>query len=519
MWSINSNRVFMSPQQEKEFYTPIIYDVTLKNVHDAFKNIWSPNHRLLVVTGNAKLTDRNPETKISNIYHESMQTVVSKPVDVKSVVFPYFPEPKKEGRITQKKRIPDIGIVQVDFRNGVRLNLKKTDFKANQVLINLSFGQGKSREPLNKPGLALLTENVINESGLGALTKDELKRAMTGKNTDVTFSIEEDRFLFKGETVSNEVALLFQLLYAHIIDPGFRKDAYELSLKRYRQEYNALSKSIDGAMPLSGNRFLAGGDHRFGLPNDETIRKLTLDDINSWISPFIGNNDLEVSVDVDVDSVIQLTARYFGSLTLRPITYPQKSLKLPVFAVGQSRTISVPTRISKGLIIVAFPTEDIWNISRTRRLSILSDIISDRLREQIREKMGSAYSTFAFNKPSKAYPGYGVLQAMAYVDPDESDIIVKEIKKIASSLAKDGVTQDELYRAKEPTLTSIKDMFRKNRYWLDTVLTGSKTHPEKIEWSRTILKDYTSITKERVSNIAKTYLVNNKAAAIIIKPK
>jgi len=521
IWSLNSNRVFMSPQQEKELYTPIINAVTLEDVHDAFKDIWAPEHRLLLVTGNAKLIDKNPETKILNTYQKSIQTAVSKPAEEKSLVFPYLPDPNKKGRITQTKKIPDLEIIQVDFRNGVRLNLKKTDFEANQVLINLSFGQGKSCEPLNKPGLALLTENVINESGLGTLTKDELKWAMAGKNTHVTFSIDEDRFLFKGETVSNEVSLLFQLLYAHIMDPGFRKDAYELSMKRYRQKYMELSKSIEGAMTLSGNRFLAGGDHRFGLPDDETFMKLTLDEIKSWISPFIGNNDIEVSVvgDVDIDSIIQLTAKYFGSLTLHPTVNTQKELKPPVFPVGQSQTLSVQTKILKGLIIVAYPTKDIWDINLTRRLSILSDIISDRLREQIREKLGSAYSTFAFNRPSKAYPGYGVFQSMAYIDPSESDMIIREVKKIVSNIAKNGVTQDELKRAKEPTLTSIKDMFRKNGYWLDTVLSGSEIHPQKIDWSRTILKDYASITKEGVSNIAKKYLVNDKSATIIIKPQ
>jgi len=473
VWSLNSNRVFLSPQQEKELYAPTINAVTLADVHDAFKDIWVTKHRLLLVTGNAKLIDKHPETKILNTYRKSMQTAVSKPAEEKSYVFPYLPDPDKEGRIVQTKKIPDLEIVQVDFRNGVRLNLKKTDFEANQVLINLSFGQGKSCEPINKPGLALLTENVINESGLGSLTRDEIKWAMAGKNTHVTFSIDENRFLFKGETVSNEVSLLFQLLYAHIMDPGFREDAYELSLKRYRQKYMELSRSIEGAMAISGSRFLAGGDYRFGLPDDETLNKLTLEDIKSWIRPFIVNNDIEVSVVgvIDIDSIIQLAAQYFGSLTLHPTVNTQKELRLPVFPAGQSQTLSVRTKILKGLIIVAYPTEDIWDINRTRRLSILSDIVSDRLREQIRETLGSAYSTFAFNRPSKAYPGYGVFQAMAYIDPNESDMIIKEVKKIVSNIAKNGVTQDELKRAKEPTLTSIKDMVRKNSYWLDTVLT------------------------------------------------
>ncbi len=521
IWSLNSDRVFMSPRQEKELFTPIINSVTLKNIHDAFKDIWAPEHRLLLVTGNAKLLGKNSKSRILDTYNESMRVAVSRPVEEKAVIFPYLPEPEKEGRMIRTKKISDLDITQVDFKNGVRLNLKKTDFKANQVLINLTFGRGKFSEPLNKPGLALLTENVINESGLGTLTKDELDWAMAGKNTYVVFSVGEDRFVYSGGTVSGEVSLLFQLLYAHIVDPGFRKDAHELSLKRFSQKYKALSRSIDGAMTLSGRRFLAGGDNRFGYPDYENFKKLTLDDVKSWIVPSIKENDIEISVvgDFDIDSTIQLTAKYFGNLFLNPIVNTQKEFNLPVFPVGQSRTISVQTKIPKGLVIVAYPTEDIWDINMTRRLSILSEVVSDRLREQIRETLGSAYSTFAFNRPSRAYPGYGVLEAMAYIGPEESGMIVKEVKKIVSNIAKDGVTQDELSRAKEPTLTSIKDMLRKNSYWLNTVLTGSEIYPQQLDWSRTILKDYDSITKETVSNIAKKYLNNDTAATIIVKPQ
>jgi zinc protease len=62
-------------------------------------------------------------------------------------------------------------------------------------------------------------------------------------------------------------------------------------------------------------------------------------------------------------------------------------------------------------------------------------------------------------------------------------------------------------------------MMRKNNYWLNTVLTGSKKYPQQLDWGRTILKDYASITKEEVSYIAKKYLDNGKAATIIVKPK
>ena len=519
--SLNTNRVFMSPRQEKELYTPIINDVTLKDVHKIFKNIWASEHRLLLVTGNAKLLDKNPEKEILDSYNESLRVAVTKPAAEKAVVFPYLSKPETKARIIRAKTIQDLGITQVDFSNGVRLNLKKTDFKADQVLISVGFGRGRSTEPPNLPGLALLTENIINESGLGALEKDELERALAGRNTSVVFHVDENRFSFDGETVSSEISLLFQLLYAHMVDPGFRKEAYDLSLRRFSQKYKALSRSIDGAMVVFGRRFLAGGDSRFGLPDDDTYQKLTLEEVKSWIKPLMGNDDIEISVvgDFDIDAVTRLTALYFGSLPLHRIhDKPEESKRLK-FPSGRLQTISVQTKIPKGMIVVAYPTEDIWNISRTRRLSLLSEIISDRLRVKIREKLGAAYSTFAFNRPSRAYPGYGVLQARVYIDPQKSGIIIKAVKETVSSIAENGVTQDELNRAQKPILTSIKDMLQKNHYWLETVLSGSKIHPMQIQWSRSILKDYAAITKEMETNIAKKYLKNDLAATIIVKPQ
>jgi zinc protease len=107
---------------------------------------------------------------------------------------------------------------------------------------------------------------------------------------------------------------------------------------------------------------------------------------------------------------------------------------------------------------------------------------------------------------------------MVHVDPAEADMVVSAVKQLISDLAAGDIPQSELSRAVEPTLTSIKDMKRKNGYWLNTVLAGSEQHPQQLEWSRTIVPDYASITKEEIMAIAKQYLDNRKAAVIIVKP-
>jgi len=522
MGSLNADRVFMSPLQERELFEPVINSLTIKDLHDAFRQTWSVDHRLIMITGNAVLSNKgkDPKHQVLAVYNRSQKVKVSKQADFKPVQFPYLPEPSKKGRIVRQSKISELGIVQIDFENGVRLNLKKTDFEANEVLVKLSFGLGRSAEPGARSGLATLSMKVINESGLGTLEKEEIERALAGKSTTLNFGIGDDRFYFKGKTVPAEVLLLFQILYAHLIDPGFREDAYTISMERFKQRYQKLSSSIDGAMVLTGKRFLAGGDPRFGLPDYEQFKNLTLDHVRSWFNSSLKTEDIEVSIvgDIDVEFVVQTASKYIGNLPQKGCAEAAKTARLPEFPVQQSLQVPVETEIGKGLVVVAYPTEDLWDIYRTRRFAVLADIVSERLREQIREKLGSAYSTYAFNHPSRAYPGYGVFQIMVHVDPAEADMVVDAVKQLISDLTTGDITQNELSRAVLPTLTSIKDMKRKNGYWLNTVLNGSEQHPQQLEWSRTITPDYASITKAEIATIAKQYLDNRKAATIIVKP-
>jgi len=63
-----------------------------------------------------------------------------------------------------------------------------------------------------------------------------------------------------------------------------------------------------------------------------------------------------------------------------------------------------------------------------------------------------------------------------------------------------------------PVLTGIKDFRKTNEYWMNHVLKGSKRHPVQLDWSRTMMEDYTLIKADEISEFAKKYLDNAKAA-------
>lgn len=520
---INSDQVFMSPEQTLDLYLPTIERLTPESVHEAFKETWSQNHRLVLVTGNAVIANNNdvqPETYILRVFNQSQNLEVSRPEEMAEVKFPYLPEPQNFGKIAKKKEISDLGIVCIDFENGVRLNYKQTDFKDNEILVNLSFGPGEAGEPRNKPGLSELSGDVINESGTGTLNRHALNRALAGKNTSVVFDVDEDDFEFNGETVPDEIPLMFQLLRAHLLDSAFRHEAFELAMKRYRLSYLQKKRSVEGILKIKGGLFLAGGDQRFGLPDYNVVKNTTLDDISSWVGNAIKNSPLEISVvgDFDPEILVENVLKYLGNLPLRKPEAKKRPSGLE-FPADESLKLSAKTEIPKSIVLIAYPTDDFWNIHNTRRLSVLGIIVSERLRVRIREDLGASYSPYAYNLPSKAYPGYGVFRIVVPADPNQTEKLVNAIKDIIAQLNKEVVPKNELIRALKPTLTSIEEMRQKNNYWLKNVLTDCEEHPEQLDWARTIISDYSSITSDEVWEMSKTYLRDNRAAKIIVLPE
>jgi zinc protease len=521
--SLSQNRVIQSPAQEKARMSPLIEAVTLEEIHQAFKENWPDSHRLVLVTGNLDLKPSSTNAATSLIrdsYLSAASTVVYPPEAKAIATFPYLPEPQEMGTIASREVLEDLGITRVRFGNGIRVNLKRTDYKTNQVLANLIFGHGKSAEPIDLPGLSLLAEATINESGLGAMDTDQLERALAGSSTNLQFGITENYFKYVIKSVTYEMDLLFQLLRAHLMDPGFREDAMLLARERLRQNYQTYSRSIEGMMQIKGLTLLAGGDHRFGMPPFENIRAIDLDDIRNWIKPQLNNAPLELSVvgDIDEHEVIQLAMRYLGTLPDRGEDDGIHRADLPYLPTGTLNRIDVETQIPKALVVAAWQTEDFWNINRTRRLSVLADVFSERLRQRIREKLGASYSPYAFNRASRAYAGYGVFQAHVNVAPDQTDNVLNEVKAIAEDLILNGVTVDELNRAIDPILTSIKAFRQTNEYWLNSVMTGSSRAPQQFEWARSFVEDYGAVTKEELAALTATYLTDDRSAAIIIQP-
>jgi zinc protease len=506
---LSSHRVYQSPHQEKALYGPILKDLTREQINSAFRRVWRHDSRLVSVTGDARL-EGDHRALLMKAYESLQEEKIERLTTEKKKKFPYLSVVPTAAGQPRSIKYEQIGVERVVFENGLVVNLKQTDFRENVFQVVASFGAGKQSEPA--PGMAMIAEDTVNLSGTGTMTQAEVEQLLAGTSVNLRFRIGETALSWVGGGLVKDKELLIQLLHTALFDPGLRETRFALAMENAQALYLKKERDIEGAMALHITPFLAGGNVHFGLVPWESVKRITYEQLRQWMQASLVPRDLELTVvgDFQRDEILALFATYFSGVPLQapaPLFGP-----VIAFPEGGTREVIVDTSIDKALLTVAWPTDDFWDIGRTRRLHVLAAILEDRVRKIVREDLGAAYSPSVTSYSSRVYPGYGYLIAQVLVRPGDEGRILERIKKIAAEMGNNGITQEELQRGKQPTLTSINDTIRSNGYWLSSVLTLSSRHPQQLGWPTTIVADFSAITKEEVEGLATRYLDNRRAA-------
>lgn len=512
-----------TPAADLALLGPALEKITIEECHEALKADWSSSGgRMVGVFGNTRLGDgsaASASAAVQAAYAAAEAKDVSAPAERADTPWAYE-DFGPTGKIAERREVADLGVTQIVFANGARLNLKRTDFAAGAVSLRARVGVGQLTEPRDQPGLAFFGGAAFTAGGLGKHSADDLRRILAGRNVGVGLQIDDDALVFSGETTPADLTLELQLLAASIADPGYRPEAQLLARRQMEPFYARLATQPQGPLNLEVQRLLASGDPRFGLPKKEEAAARTLDELRAWLAPQLASGAIELSLVGDFDPVaaIAAAAATIGALPARQPKPALEELRQVKTAPAGEHTLTYQGSIAKELLSVYWPTTDNRDIHRTRRLAVLASILDNRLIKTVREEIGGSYSPSAGSAPSDTFRDYGFIVAQVLLNPDDLSRVQPAVLEAAADLATHGVTDDELARARQPILTSLRETERRNAYWLGAVLSSSQEQPERLDWARTRYSDHEAITKAELDALAAQYLAPSRAIQFVIKP-
>jgi predicted Zn-dependent peptidase len=148
-------------------------------------------------------------------------------------------------------------------------------------------------------------------------------------------------------------------------------------------------------------------------------------------------------------------------------------------------------------------------------LSILSSALgggmSSRLFQEIREKRGLAYSTYAY---SQQFAGSGVLSFYVGCKPNKAKEAIKIIQSILYDVAENGLTSDEISRAKGAVSGSLVLSQEDTGSRMTRIGKSELVYGQVLSFDE-ILREISSVTPGQIKEIARQSLPTSPTLALV----
>ena len=130
--AVADRSIFTTPELNLALYSSVLDQVTVDDCLHALREAWAVPHRYVSVIGNAEIEGEASE-RIAAVFEASGEVAVEPPPAIETVAFAYTSF-GPAGAVVSREWVEDLDVTLVTFANGVRLNLKQTDFEAGRIL-------------------------------------------------------------------------------------------------------------------------------------------------------------------------------------------------------------------------------------------------------------------------------------------------------------------------------------------------------------------------------------------------
>lgn len=470
-----------------------------------FRRAWSKHAPHVFVATNPTFKVSNRE--IADALNASRAATVQPPSEASAVTFSYT-DFGPAGSSTHERYLADLDVHQTEFTNGVCLNFKATDFDANSLSVCVRVGLGKLSQPVDRPGLDLLANQMVPYGGLKRHSFEEIQDLLTGHIVAGSFYVTTDAFEFRARCAREDLLLCLQTITAQLTDSAYRPESRRQVDAALGSMYGNLAASPGGPIAVHSQRIVTGGDRRFGIATPDEVSARTIQELKDWIEPEFKSGAIELSIvgDGAWEEAKTAVAQTLGALPQRKA--PSRRPNAPIRFSKPTKPMYVyttPRHLAQVALAWLCPVPDVTDIHQERRCRLLAELVGARLHTRLRDELGAVYSCSVEFEQFDGLPTYSYFNLYTEVAPEHAQQAARLLKEELNNLRKQSLTDDEFERAKRPFLRHRDEDLRDNAYWTFTVLRDAQERPERIDAARDRATDTAAITRRDLEKLAKQY--------------
>ena len=342
-------------------------------------------------------------------------------------------------------------VYEKTYENGLRLVVKKMDGLLS-VTAGILVGTGAAVESDKEDGISHFIEHM-QFKGTKKRTAFEISDAFDRIGGQVNAFTSKDMTCYYCKSTSDHTREAFEILADLFLNATYPEEEMEREKGVICEEISMNEDTPDDLCfdVLSSATYGNEGYGRNILGTAKNVKGFQKSDVDAYKKELYCPENIVVSFagGIDFKTAEALVTGAFGSLKKGNYKPRKKSTQI----LCQSLIKTKP--IEQMHLAIGYPT-----IEREHPLSdalqtlngVFGGSMSSRLFQEVREKLGLAYSVYSY---VSAFTECGSLIVYAGVNPSSAQKAYEAINSVVSDLMKNGITEGEFLRGREQMKSSL----------------------------------------------------------------
>lgn len=469
--------VVLGPEQSLEYTKLLIPTIHPEDLRAELRRFCNDSNFAVVMAlppSQQNLLRKNAGDLVTAVQHAWRDVAVAPRVEEQDNK-PLVPQLPSLGKIVSTKQSADFQTTDFVLSNGVRVLLKPTKYKEDQVLVRLFARGGSFNLPADQQIAADLLPILMNSMGLGAFSEVDLERVLSGKNVRTGLFLNELSHGISGSSTVGDLKTLFELFYLHLCHPRFDKALFDNAIVRLRTSVASAMNDPVSAFQEDLSRFLFANHpyRKVDVLTEQQISSVSYDALQHIYKELYTNIAAPVLVvvgNLTEQKLRPLLEQYIASVPLqnkKPLTFVDVKLRPKG---DDQKFVLRKGKDKKAFLEYFFHLPFAYSEKNALHAGLLSQMLEMYFIEQIREKKSWVYA-IGLNGSCAKYPyerAYFVVDvpcSPTNIDSVDNAVGVYLQKFVQSP----SWLSSHLERVKKQNLESLRIRKETNEFWLSSL--------------------------------------------------
>lgn len=513
---------FESIETQYEDIKVKLASITLAEINQAVKKLQTTDNIVMTVTGPDK----------SDVVYPTKEDYLKIIAEVKKMPLEKYKETNtdqplitaelKGSKVVKETPVEGInGAKSYVLANGAKIVLYPTTLAKDEVLFSaFSFGGSSLMKTEDIPS-SQIAVSLVESSGLGTFRSTDLSDKLNGKIVSLKPYITELTEGFKGSSNQKDFETLLQLLYLYFEQPKFDKDAYSRMLTGFSNSLENAANTNPKVFQDTISQLNYNRNQRVPLFNEAFLKQLSFEKASELYKERIQNAaDFTFVFTGNLpENALSLLEKYVGSISSdvnKKENFVDNHLD-PAPGVAKQllvREMNVP----KASVYIRFVKQFPYTYKNVFTLHILSELLSKRYLDLIREEEGGSYGVHVGNSVTRLPSDEYSMTINFDSDPEKEEKLTKIVYEQIDLMQKKEAKEEDIQSVKNTILKGRAEKVLTNGFWLsnlNNMMLNKETFKDDVIYKKTL----NEITAADLKAFAKEFFAKPKTVEVIMKSK